>query len=149
MISSGLVRVEDDGFPVPKLADEAWEVLRGNRAFTRHEDTRIEPEKARAKAPDDGPFHAGLFEHLRVLRKQIADEDQVPPYVVFNDRTLKRVAAHMPTDLETFGALPGVGGHKCATYGERFTAAVAEYMHAHPDVAAERLPLNEPQLAMH
>jgi ATP-dependent DNA helicase RecQ len=65
-----------------------------------------------------------LFERLRALRKRLADESGLPPYVIFHDSTLREMAEHMPLDLDQFAALPGVGQAKLARYGEQFIAAV-------------------------
>jgi len=72
--------------------------------------------------PDDA-----LFEHLRALRKRLADENGLPPYVIFHDSTLREMAKHMPLDLDQFADLPGVGQAKLARYGERFIAALREH----------------------
>ena len=68
-----------------------------------------------------------LFERLRALRKSLADENRLPPYVIFHDSTLRAMAEHMPLDLDQFAALPGVGAAKLARYGEQFIAAVREH----------------------
>jgi ATP-dependent DNA helicase RecQ len=54
------------------------------------------------------------------LRKQIADRDEVPPYVVFGDASLAEMAATLPTDKETFLQINGVGQAKLQRYGHEF-----------------------------
>jgi ATP-dependent DNA helicase RecQ len=61
-----------------------------------------------------------LFEHLRTLRKQLADSRGVPAYVVFNDATLRAMARARPSSQSEFLALPGVGAAKLETYGDVF-----------------------------
>jgi ATP-dependent DNA helicase RecQ len=61
-----------------------------------------------------------LFEHLRTLRKQLADSRGVPAYVVFNDATLRAMASARPSSQSEFLALPGVGAAKLETYGDVF-----------------------------
>jgi ATP-dependent DNA helicase RecQ len=65
-----------------------------------------------------------LFERLRALRKRLADEHGLPPYVIFHDSTLRQMAGHRPLDLDQFAALPGVGQAKLARYGTRFIAEI-------------------------
>jgi ATP-dependent DNA helicase RecQ len=65
-----------------------------------------------------------LFEHLRTLRKQLADSRGVPAYVVFNDATLRAMAQARPTSPSEFLNLPGVGAAKLETYGEVFLDAI-------------------------
>ncbi|MGI9090848.1 MAG: HRDC domain-containing protein, partial [Gemmatimonadaceae bacterium] len=66
------------------------------------------------------------FERLRELRRNIAREAQVPPYIVFDDRTLRQIAVHRPRTLEAFGGLRGIGPVKTEKFGPRFLAAMAE-----------------------
>jgi ATP-dependent DNA helicase RecQ len=68
-----------------------------------------------------------LFERLRALRKRLADENGLPPYVIFHDSTLRAMAEHMPLDLDQFAALPGVGQAKLVRYGAQFVAALREH----------------------
>jgi len=85
--------------------------------------SRARPATPAAPAAADGT----LFERLRVLRKSLADEHGVPPYVVFHDATLREMAQRRPLNLTEFADLPGVGEAKLARYGVRFIAAIAEH----------------------
>jgi ATP-dependent DNA helicase RecQ len=67
-----------------------------------------------------------LFERLRALRKRLAEESGLPPYVIFHDSTLRKMAEHKPLDLDQFAALPGVGRAKLDRYGPQFIAVVRE-----------------------
>ena len=75
------------------------------------------------------PEAQDLFEELRVLRKQLADERQVPAYVVFSDATLREMAQTRPETSSEFLALGGVGAKKLESYGEVFLAAISESVH--------------------
>ena len=68
-----------------------------------------------------------LFERLRTLRKRLADEAEVPPYVVFPNTTLAAMASARPATAAEFLAVPGVGEKKLATYGEPFLAEIAAF----------------------
>jgi ATP-dependent DNA helicase RecQ len=111
-----------DGYSVLSLNEQSWPVLRGERAVSiasAAKPARRSSDGARAPNTDDS-----LFERLRALRKRLADENGLPPYVIFHDSTLREMAEHMPLDLDQFAALPGVGQAKLARYGEQFIAAV-------------------------
>ena len=69
-----------------------------------------------------------LFEALRKLRRQCAEEEGFPPYIVFSDKVLHTLAARKPTTLEQFGFIPGVGDHKRQKYGQRFTAIIKKFV---------------------
>lgn len=81
-----------------------------------------------------------LFEQLKTLRKEIANENNYPAYVVMSDKSLHALATDMPTTLSAFGNTYGIGEHKCNTYGERFIGLIQQYVAAHqkpqtPDVS--------------
>ena len=65
-----------------------------------------------------------LFERLRALRRELATEQEVPPYVIFHDRTLAAMAQFRPGTSEEFLQLSGVGESKLAKYGEAFLAEI-------------------------
>jgi ATP-dependent DNA helicase RecQ len=68
-----------------------------------------------------------LFEHLRTLRRKLARERGVPPYILFNDRTLALMAAHRPSTREDLLALKGVGERKATDPGPLFLEAIAGF----------------------
>jgi ATP-dependent DNA helicase RecQ len=76
---------------------------------------------------DLSPAALELFDRLRALRREIAREQEVPPYIVFDDKTLRQIAVHRPRTLAAFGDLRGVGPVKTERFGPRFIAALAEY----------------------
>ena len=81
-----------------------------------------------------------LFEQLKTLRREIANENNYPAYVVMSDKSLHALATDMPTTLSAFGNTYGIGEHKCNTYGKRFIELIQQYVSAHqksqtPDVS--------------
>jgi ATP-dependent DNA helicase RecQ len=87
--------------------------------------TRRERAPARALAgADAAPADAELFERLRTLRKQLADEHGVPAYIVFSDATLKAMAELRPDSEHSLLGVPGVGPAKLERYGAAFIAAI-------------------------
>ena len=72
-----------------------------------------------------------LFARLRALRKELADADDVPPYVVFNDKTLAEMAQLMPTNDSEFLKVSGVGFTKLNKYGSPFLNTIRYYLAAH------------------
>jgi ATP-dependent DNA helicase RecQ len=69
-----------------------------------------------------------LFTTLRRLRKKIADEMDLPPYIIFSDATLREMAARKPRSLDEFHEISGVGERKLQQYGETFIEAINEYL---------------------
>jgi ATP-dependent DNA helicase RecQ len=155
LLHQGLVGEAQDGYAVLSLNDASWRVLRGEQpvsvARIAKPGRRATADGQAAGGPAAGEDLAGatvaaagaagiddaLFQRLRALRKRLADEGGVPPYVIFHDSTLRAMAEHRPLELQQFAALPGVGQAKLARYGEQFIAVVRTH-HADPgrDAAA-------------
>lgn len=125
LLHQGLVDQTTDGFPILKLNALSWEVMRRQRsvsiAVTAAPLSEHDPWEMR------GTEVEMLFQKLRSLRKQLADEQSVPPYVVFADSTLKLMAQQQPQTLTEFAKLSGVGSHKLAQYGNMFVAEIQAY----------------------
>ncbi|HKQ39000.1 MAG TPA: ATP-dependent DNA helicase RecQ [Verrucomicrobiae bacterium] len=85
-----------------------------------------QPSKRRRGVAINSP-HPELFERLRELRKRIADEEGVPPFVVFWDSTLIEITVHLPRNEQQFRATKGIGPAKLQKYGAPFVRTVQEY----------------------
>ena len=107
------------------LGGAAREILTGTRAV----EIVVPPKRARSRRGDSvaNPVGDPLFEALRELRRELAAEAQVPPYVIFHDSTLREMAANRPASLDALGRLGGVGAKKLEAYGERFLREIASY----------------------
>jgi ATP-dependent DNA helicase RecQ len=73
-----------------------------------------------------------LFEHLRDLRKRLADERQVPPYIVFSDVALRQMAREYPASEAEFLRISGVGQKKLNEYGQVFLTEISSYLADNP-----------------
>jgi ATP-dependent DNA helicase RecQ len=112
------------------LTDEGLRALRERRPFefARSRTLAKTSRAARAKRrEDEGSYDRALFEELRVLRKRLADEQGVPPYVVFSDATLREFATVIPTTATALRAVSGVGDVKLERYGQLFLATIQAY----------------------
>lgn len=82
-------------------------------------------------AEQNTEYDRELFEKLRKLRKKLADERRVPPFVIFGDRTLQEITHALPQNKDGFSSIFGVGRQKLEEFGEIFTAAVREHALKH------------------
>jgi ATP-dependent DNA helicase RecQ len=125
LLHQGLLEQTNDGYSVFKLNALSWEVMRKQRtvsiAVTVVQKPIWEGDSEKAAEVEM------LVYRLRSLRKQLADEQSVPPYVVFPDSTLKLMAQAKPKTLAEFGELSGVGDYKLAQYGETFIKEIRAY----------------------
>jgi ATP-dependent DNA helicase RecQ len=133
LLHQGLLTETTDGYPVLKLNALSWEVLRKER--TVEIAAPIKPVQKRQTGSDDTlalePEEEELFQRLRALRKQIADDLGVPPYVVFPDMSLRNMAKRRPQSQSQFAQIPGVGSSKLAAYFEAFTKEIRDYCLSH------------------
>ena len=129
LLHQKLVNETQDGYPVLLLNQDSWAVLRGERTV----DIVQAPVKTRAGATTtrvEIPTSAvdeSLFDALRALRKRLAQESGVPPYVIFHDATLRAMAQTRPTSLEAFATIGGVGQSKLAKYGSAFIDLIRQH----------------------
>jgi ATP-dependent DNA helicase RecQ len=127
LLQQSLVDETQDGFPVLRLNAESWRVLRGERSVSIALPAAVSAPRAVSHTGAADPAHGALFERLRELRKQLANEQGLPPYVIFHDATLREMALRRPLTLDQFASLPGVGQAKLARYGESFINALRQY----------------------
>jgi ATP-dependent DNA helicase RecQ len=135
LIDHGLLERAAGERPFLRLTNASWEVLRGNRAVQLLQ-PKAKVKKTRFEARSWESVDAGLFETLRTLRRQLAAERGVPPYVLFNDATLRDMARVRPGSREALLNIRGVGERKLADLGDRFLGAISSYCRAN------RLPLD-------
>ncbi|MCU0433924.1 MAG: DNA helicase RecQ [Bacteroidia bacterium] len=148
-IHLGLLEIAyDEGFAL-KITDTGREVLKGQQNVqlstlvhqTREE--KKQKKEARQKqrfaqtVADDTTPEEQLFQQLRRLRLSIANEEGVPPYIVFSDRTLREMAAELPQTEEDMMAVSGVGRHKFELYGQVFIEAIKSFAGGNTDSQGE------------
>ncbi|NJK41368.1 MAG: DNA helicase RecQ [Acaryochloridaceae cyanobacterium SU_2_1] len=136
LLHQGLMTETTDGYPVLKLNDLSWEVLRHHRSVYVPISIKATPTP---EQPNDGLQQSttGLFQRLRALRKQLADQQSVPPYIIFTDASLQLMAQQQPQTLVEFAQISGVGKRKLEQYGHQFTAEICAYLQEQGLAAAE------------
>ena len=149
LLHQRLVDETTDGYPVLKLNAASWQVLRKQIAVAVAVPKDFAPGPAAASTLDDTPEVAQLLTVLKALRKTLADQQSVPPYVVFPESALRQMAQTRPQTLEAFSQVSGVGSRKLAQYGEVFTDAIRQFcadygLESDPGAAGRRdRPLRE------
>ncbi len=127
LLAQELIRQDGDRYPVLKLTTKGAAILTGTGqvlGLKREETKKI---AAKRKAAAAGGYNETLFEQLRVVRKKIAEEQHVPPYVIFSDKTLQEMCRHFPTTASALRQINGVGDVKLERYGERFMEAIKSF----------------------
>ncbi len=128
LIHKGLIRVDITANAALRLTEAARPVLKGEVAVQLAV-PRLEfkPDKKAKQAPAN--YDRTLFMRLKHLRKVLAEENEVPPYVVFSDATLVDMAAKLPTSRDTMLDVSGVGQTKLSRYGDAFMQLINDYIH--------------------
>ena len=123
-MARGFLRADADKFGAIVLEEKCRGLLRGEETIQLRRDIIDKSSKSTTKKltktplPDD--IDVTLWEALRETRRTLAEEQGVPPYVIFHDKTLQAMAEDMPSTLDAFSRLPGVGERKRDKYGETF-----------------------------
>ena len=105
----------------PLLKGEEELALRVDRSAARTR-TRLKKELPPIELEDEP-----LWEALRSLRMELAREQDVPPYVIFHDATLREMLSRRPTDVRQLADVPGIGEKKRDAYGRAFVDVIAEH----------------------
>ncbi|MEB9973855.1 DNA helicase RecQ [Bacillus cereus] len=125
LISDELIAVEHGTYPTLKVTEKGKEVLLGKENVLRKE--RVETRQIVQDHP--------LFEALREVRKEIAQGEGVPPFVIFSDQTLKDMCVKMPQSDSELLTVKGIGEHKLVKYGSHFLQAVQHFIEENPNYA--------------
>jgi len=134
LLQQGLLEETSDGYGILKLNAESWAVMRQQRQVWVAISKEQASQEAEQAAPQDDRLDeagAGLFQALRRLRKQLADEQSVPPYVIFSDTSLREMARYRPASLGAFSTISGVGRRKLEQFGQVFTETIQAYCKDH------------------
>jgi ATP-dependent DNA helicase RecQ len=126
LLHQGLVDETSDGYSVLTLNPLSWEILKSQRKV----EIAITPSLPTAETLDISTNTAeiqSLYNRLHKLRKQYADANKVPPYVIFADSSLRLMAQQQPQTLAQFAQISGVGARKLAQYGEMFTGEIRAF----------------------
>ncbi|MBW4664400.1 MAG: DNA helicase RecQ [Chroococcus sp. CMT-3BRIN-NPC107] len=133
LLHQGLLGQTTDGYSVLRLNALSWEVMRKKKTVLIAITPTPKPTADRKETPKAADIEI-LYEKLRSLRKQLADQQGIAPYIVFADSSLKMMAQVQPQTLEEFSKISGVGSSKLAQYGQHFVAEISAYTHQSVEV---------------
>ncbi|MDC3414577.1 DNA helicase RecQ [Aquibacillus sp. 3ASR75-11] len=134
LVAENILSTGEDRFPILKLTARAGKVLKGTE--------QVWMQVGSIKPAQSNDENLELFEELRSLRKRIADEESVPPYVLFSDATLKEMCRLLPTTKESILQVKGVGMKKYEQYGEAFLNVIREWKRANDTEPVTSVPIS-------
>ncbi|MDO4590048.1 MAG: DNA helicase RecQ [Slackia sp.] len=129
LAASGVVAISEGSYPVVERGPAFDEAQREgfSLCMKKAKRDRVRPQPARTPASVDAAPASDLFERLRALRKRIADDKGLPPYMVFSDKALRDMCAILPRNDREFLQVNGVGEKKLERYGAAFLAEIAAF----------------------
>lgn len=133
LLNAGLLFIAyDEGYAL-RIDPKGWEVLRGERPvglarFLPAEKAEKPKRERKERTPAGAAAPTDLFDMLRRLRKQLADENGIAPFMIFSDATLQEMAAAQPTTRAAMLAVSGVGMKKFETWGDVFISEVLNFL---------------------
>lgn len=126
LIAENVLATEEGKYPTLKLNQASVAVLKGERT--------VWMANVHIPATVKADYHEALFNELRALRKETADVENVPPYVLFTDATLKDLCRYFPVTKDEMLRIKGIGEKKYEKYGGLFTEAITNWRAANPEV---------------
>jgi len=128
LISQGVLLQAGDEYPLLKLNEASWEVMRGQRTVRLIQIVRRKrgegPQRSEAQVVSWEGVDTELFEKLRQLRRALASAAKIPPYRIFDDKTLRLLARYRPATPNQMRQVSGVGDVKLREYGAQFLEAI-------------------------
>jgi ATP-dependent DNA helicase RecQ len=133
LVRQGYLRRDEERFNVLELTDKGRNVLAGRSQALLPEAVDTKATGARPRPECD----EALFESLRALRKRLADERDVPAYVVFSDVALRQMARQYPANEREFSRISGVGASKLRDFAAIFLKEIANHLTSNPRLRFE------------
>ena len=128
LLRIGLVAAAPGKFATLQLTDTGLAALRERKPITLTKPFDVEEKKRPKHRAGEIECDEALFEQLRVLRRKLADERNVPAYIIFSDVALREMARACPATVTEFSRIPGVGQQKLRDFAQPFTAAIRSYL---------------------
>lgn len=140
MLQQKLVELEDSAYPALKLNDNSRRILRGEAEVTL---VLKKPKQLATIVAETDTYYADLLQQLKDTRRYIAEQENVPPYVIVGDNTLLDMATYLPLSFDALRRISGFGDYKVSKYGPAFIQVLHAY--AHNNKLETRIQLKSPK----
>ena len=112
-------------YPVLKMTNKGYQFLKDREKINLAKSNEKEIESSKVK--ESLRYSEELFENLRALRKKLADEKGLPPFIIFSDIALQEMAYYLPQNKDSFAKISGVGKEKLSQYSDRFLKIIIKF----------------------
>jgi len=128
LVARGLLSVDLERFGALRLEERCRPLLRGEETIELRRDLKQKTTKRQTRSPLPNDIDITLWEALRDCRRGFAEEQNVPPYVIFHDSTLQEMCVSLPSSLERLAEISGVGERKLEKYGPAFVGVINQHL---------------------
>jgi len=128
LVARGYLSVDMERFGSLRLEEQCRPLLKGEQQIELRRDPKRKAAKQQTRTSLPVDIDVALWEALRERRRELAEEQGVPPYVIFHDRTLQEMCTTTPQNLAQFGRITGVGERKLDKYGDTFLQVINEHL---------------------
>ena len=128
LVARGYLSVDLERFGALKLEEACRPLLRGEETIQFRLDVKKKPAKRQTKTPLAADLDIALWEALRECRREFAEDQGVPPYVIFHDTSLQQMCVELPRDMNAFALVSGVGERKLEKYGPAFMRVISDHL---------------------
>ncbi len=124
LLSQNILELSDGEYPVLRITENSRSVLKGSMPVTLlRADIKTAPDTTNINQESN----IDLFRHLKYVRRILAEEENVPPYIVLSDYSIEELVKYLPTEKYQLFEISGFGQYKVEKYGERFVAVIREH----------------------
>jgi ATP-dependent DNA helicase RecQ len=128
LVAGAYLSVDLERFGALRLEEKCRPLLRGEQQIELRRDVKQKAAKRQTKTPLSLDVDVALWEALRECRREFAEEQGVPPYVIFHDRSLQEMCITLPQDFSALGEVSGVGERKLEKYGAAFLQVISDHL---------------------
>ncbi len=128
LVAGGYLSVDLERFGALRLEEKCRPLLRGEQHIELRRDVKQKAARRQTKTPLPLDVDVALWEALRECRREFAEEQGVPPYVIFHDRSLQEMCITLPQDFSQLGEVSGVGERKLEKYGAAFLQVISDHL---------------------
>ncbi|NQV70532.1 MAG: DNA helicase RecQ [Pseudohongiella sp.] len=130
LVARGYMSVDLERFGALRLEESCRPLLRGEESIQLRRDIKQKAAKRQTKTPLAADVDIALWEALRECRRVFAQDQGVPPYVIFHDSALQEMCVTLPRDMREFSLVSGVGERKLEKYGPAFIRVIGDHLAA-------------------
>ena len=128
LVSLGFLQVDSGKYPTISVAQKGIQFLKQKELVELPKMREELEEREESISKRKIRYDFDLFEKLRILRKQIADENKVPPFMIFSDVSLQEMSHYFPVDKNNFSKIEGVGSKKLESFSKAFLDIIIKHI---------------------